>query len=292
MDELKTLRGLNVLVTGAASGIGRQLSRDLFWQERCNLLLLDRNRERLELLKDELSPHTGTAPARGREEPWVKAIACDVSSAQSVQEMAAQITPFGVDVLVNNAGIAHIGPFEKMQFEDFARVVEVNLLGTVRVTHALLPKLLESPRPFIVNLASLAGLLAAPGMCAYATSKAGIVGFSSTLALEFEGRVGVATICPSFVKTDIAQHALLSEGAIDAGRAETAGAMNAFLSVVGSNPRKTSDAVIRAIKKNKRLVLVNPDAYLLYYTNWFFPGLSNVVVTGIFRQLTRLGIID
>jgi short-subunit dehydrogenase len=159
------------------------------------------------------------------------------------------------------------------------------------VTHALLPKLLQSPRPFIVNVSSLAGLLAAPGMCAYATSKAGIVGFSSSLALEFEGRVGVATICPSFVKTDIAQHALLSEGAVEAGRAETAGAMNAFLSVVGTNPRKVSAAVIRAVKKNKRLVLVNPDAYMLYYLHRFLPWLGDALVARVYRRLLKAFLI-
>jgi NAD(P)-dependent dehydrogenase (short-subunit alcohol dehydrogenase family) len=179
-----------------------------------------------------------------------------------------------------------------MEPRDFEKVIAVNLLGAIRMTKAVLPKLLQSQHAFIVNVASMAGLKGAPGMCAYAASKFGIVGFSEALAAELEGRAGICTVCPTFIKTNIARNALFAPEIAGSERAEKVGAMNTILSMVGSNPRKVSQIIIRSIKERKRLVLVNPDAYFLYYLNRFFPALSDTLVSMAYRRMLQAGVID
>lgn len=285
MNELPSLRDFSVLITGASSGIGRQLARELFWEERCNLLLLDQDSSGLETLKDELC---GGAPAH----PSVEIYVCDISSSSSVEAFLAELGRKKVDVLVNNAGLLHVGLFEKMEPQDFERVVNTNILGTLRVTRALLPRLLESHRPFIVNVASMAGLIGAPGLCAYAASKFAIVGFSQALAHELKGRAGVCVVCPTLVKTDLAANALPGREGSAEERARRAELMKAVLSAMGANPSKVCRAVIRSIKSRKRLVLINPDAHLLYYLNRFFPAFSDFFISKAYEKIRKMGLME
>ncbi len=260
----------SVLVTGAASGIGRRLAQDLYWNEKCRLILVDIDAAELGILKDELEP--------SGEGDRITAIVCDISSDDSVAALVKAVGPRRLDVLVNNAGIARLGSFERTAFADFERVVLVNLLGTARLTKAFLPRLLESGGGFIVNVASMAGLVSAPGMSAYVASKFGIVGFSEALHAELGDRVGVGVVCPTFVRTNIAKDA--------------PGNADSVLDAVGSKPAKVSAAIIRAIKERKKLVLVNADAYLFYYLNRFFPNVSETVVSAGYKMLVASGVVE
>ena len=265
-----SLKDKTVLVTGAASGIGRQLALDLYWDEKCRLILVDVDAEGLEVLKNELEPEEDG----GR----VTAHVCDIGSAESVAALVTAVGGRPLDVLVNNAGVTHLGSFEHTEFSDFERVVRVNLLGTARLTKSFLPSLLAGTEPFIVNVASMAGLVSAPGMSAYVASKFGVVGFSDALHAEIGSRVGIGVVCPTFVRTNIAKGAH--------GKADS------FLGAVGSDPKKVSAAVIRTIKERKRLVLVNADAYLFYYFNRFFPSLSETMVRAGYKVLLATGVIE
>jgi short-subunit dehydrogenase len=291
--KVKSLDGMHVLVTGAASGIGKQLAADLLIEEGCNLILVDQNYSRLQTLRSELASAavSRSAGAKTPSDPRTVSIHyCDIGSRVSVQAFLADLGERQVDILVNNAGIAQVGSFEQADMDDIERIVEVNLLGTLRLTKALLPRILVSERGFIVNVASLAGLMASPGMSAYAASKAGIVGFSASLEIELDGQAGVCAVCPAFVKTNIAHNALLTEPAQD--RVERLSAMNAALERMGAEPEKVSRAVIRAVKENRRLVLVNADARLLHLLHRFFPALSRAVVSQAYRKMVNEGLVD
>lgn len=267
---LSALKDKAVLVTGAASGIGRQLASDLYWNEKCRLILVDIDAGELGVLKNELEP--------AGEGDRVEVFVCDIAAQDSVDRLAEAVGSRQLDVLVNNAGVAHLGSFEHTPFSEFERVVRTNLLGTARLTKALLPCLLKSDGGFIVNVASMAGLVGAPGMSAYVASKFGIVGFSDALHGELGSRVGIGVVCPSFVRTNIIKGA--------------AGSAASFLGTVGSKPAKVSAAIIRTIKERKRLVLVNADSYLLYYFNRFFPSLSETLVAVGYRMLIAAGVVE
>lgn len=289
---MEPLRDRSVLITGAASGIGRRLAHELFWREKCRLLLVDRDLPGLETVKNELDPDDPPEGPAGRRPagPRVEVFRCDVSSSADVRALDAALGERPVDVLVNNAGIFYLGHFEKMEMEDFERVVEVNLLGAARMTRALLPRLLRSPAAFIVNVSSVAGLMGAPGMCAYAASKAGLIGFSRALAGELEGRVGVCVICPTFVKTGIADNALIAGGAPDRGfKVE---AMNMLLSVVGSDARRVAKAIAGAVRERKKFVLVNPDAHALYYLERMLPAPTRFLVDKAYGKIRDMGLFE
>ncbi|MEK7859363.1 MAG: SDR family NAD(P)-dependent oxidoreductase [Elusimicrobiota bacterium] len=270
MSVRADLKDRTVLVTGAAAGIGRRLSQDLFWNEGCRLILVDIDAEELAVLKDELEPEG--------EGDRVEARVCDIASEDAVEKLARALGQRRLDVLVNNAGIAQLGSFEHTSFKSFEHVIQVNLLGTARLTKALLPCLLKSPSAFIVNVASMAGLVGAPGMSAYVASKFGLVGFSDALHAELGERVGIGVVCPTFVATGIAKDA--------------PGMADSFLGAVGSKPEKVAGAIIRTIKQRQRLVLVNPDAYALYYLHRFFPGLSETLVTAGYKMLKAAGVVE
>ncbi len=270
MSAPVSLKDKTVLVTGAASGIGRRLAQDLFWDEKCRLILVDNNAPELSIIKEELEP--------AGEGDRVEAFVCDIASDESVAALAAAVGDRRLDALVNNAGITHLGSFEQTSFSDFERVVQVNLLGTARLTKAFLPHLLRGKEGFIVNVASMAGLVGAPGMSAYVASKFGVVGFSEALHAELGSRLGVGVVCPTFVRTNIVKDA--------PGRAES------FLNAVGSKPAKVSKAIIRTIKERHKLVLVNPDAYFFYYLNRFFPNLGESVVSAGYKMLKATGVVE
>lgn len=273
------LQGLTALVTGAASGIGRRLCLDLWVREGCALRLVDRDAAGLATLDEELRR---AAPADGRA---LSVHVVDVASTPNVCSLAAALGDGPLDILVNCAGILSMGPFEMARLEDLERVVDVNLLGTLRVTRALLPRLLASPRAFIVNVASAAGLVGAPGMAAYSASKFGVVGLSDALRLELDGRVGVCAVCPTRIRTEIVRRASMAgpEAVHEARRAE----MGRLLEEGGASPEKVSRAIVKAIAKGKRLVLVNPDAYLIRTMDRFFPGLTRWIVARLSRRLLR-----
>ncbi len=274
------IKNNHVFITGASAGIGRQLALDLAIKEGCRLTLLDRDLEGLEQLRAEIK-------ARGTSEAAVNLIRCDVASPAGIAAARSATNGEAIDILINSAGIFYSGAFEAMKIEDFAQLIDVDLMGTVRITHALLPQIKRT----IVNISSLAGLIGSPGMCAYSTAKFGIVGFSQALGAELKGRIHVCTVCPSFVKTDIAKNTLFNDDSGGPPREQTVAEMNKLLNKIGSDPEKVSKIVIKAIGQRKKLVLINPDAYFIYYINKLMPGASGALIRGVYNTLIKKGII-
>ena len=278
------LRGQHVLVTGAASGIGRALAEELLLRSGAHLDLVDVDAERLELVAHELREHAAQTGVRGK----IVAHVSDVASGESVAALAERLRGQRVDVLVNCAGVLAVGPFTATAMADFERTVAVNFMGTVRVTHALLPHLLESPHAFVVNVASAAGLVGAPGMSAYSASKFALVGFSEALRVELAGRVGVLTVCPSLVRTNIVSAAthVASKAAESAG---SRGRLAELVQALGADPAKVAAAIVRAIERRERLLLVNPDTHLLDLVRRVSPALTEALVLRGYRWLQRTG---
>ena len=188
------LSNKTVLITGAARGIGQALAVACA-REGAHVLgvdltvgALDATRRRVESL--------------GRR---FNGFACDVANPDGVQRLIEDAERVGgFDVLVNNAGVAPSGPFAPRAFDEWARTLQVNLVGLMRLTHAALPHLRSRYRAHVVNIASLSGKVGSPGLVAYAASKHGVVGFSAALGAElaFEGAsVGVSCICPTMTTT-------------------------------------------------------------------------------------------
>jgi NAD(P)-dependent dehydrogenase (short-subunit alcohol dehydrogenase family) len=179
-----TLAGTRILVTGAASGLGAALS-DAFAVEGA------------EVLRTDLAPD----PETGRLRLDITSEADWASAAEHVRR-----TWGGLDVLVNNAGVAGGGRIELCDLDEWRWLIEVNLLGVVRGTRAFLPMLKERPGGRIVNVASLAGLVHPAGMGSYNAVKAAVVAFTETTGHELASSGGTAhAVCPSYFRTNLTE---------------------------------------------------------------------------------------
>jgi NAD(P)-dependent dehydrogenase (short-subunit alcohol dehydrogenase family) len=192
-----SIRGLHVLVTGAASGIGRATALELA-RRGASISLADID-EHGALEVASIARRTGAT---------ARAYAVDMAKPDGVRGLAVSVVRDGgpVDVLVNNAGVAVVAPFLRTTEEDWRWVEAVNLRGPIELTRALLPEMVRRGRGHVVMVASLAGLVGAPGMVAYTTTKFALVGFAEALRLEAQpSGVGVTVVCPGFVRTNLAK---------------------------------------------------------------------------------------
>ena len=182
------LQGRRILITGAASGIGRKTA-ELFAAEGAALTLLDRDREGL------------AGIARGTHSLAAEAdVAQEASVARAVEEGAAAMG--GIDGIVNAAGIVIRGSVADVGIAAWQRVLDVNLTGTYIVVRCSLPWLKKAPFATIVNIASGQGLVPnTPNMTAYAASKGGVVNLTRALAAELAPDVRVNSVCPGMVDT-------------------------------------------------------------------------------------------
>jgi len=181
------------IITGAAQGIGRRTA-ELLAERGYKLALID------------LREPTGTVQAIEGLGGKILAYTGDITHEETVADFARQVfARYGrADVLVNNAGISLICPAEETSAADYRRVIEVNLVAPVLLARIFGKKMLEAGQGSIINVASVAGLVAVSDRAAYNTSKHGLIGLTRTLAAEWGGRgVRVNAVCPGWVKTEM-----------------------------------------------------------------------------------------
>lgn len=184
-----------IVITGAGSGLGRALALE-YARAGARVAVLDRDAETAAAVGVEVEAAGGKALV----------LECDVTDGDSVTAAATAIGRgwHGLDVLVNNAGIAGSGTVVDTSEADWRRILEVNLFGVVAVTRAFVPAMIRAGAGHVINIASAAGFASPPGVAAYNVSKAGVISLSETLRLELAPHgVGVSVACPSFFKTNL-----------------------------------------------------------------------------------------
>ena len=185
-----------VIVTGGARGIGRAIALS-FVREGAKVALVDVDKEKLEVLKNEI----------GKEKGKVIAIPCDITKSAEVKAMVNQVQKaFGrIDILVNNAGIIRRGTIETVTEEDWDRVIEVNLKGTFNCCKAVAAIMKQQGYGKIINVSSIAGkmgdITSAPG---YGPSKAGVDALTKTLARQLASYgINVNGVAPHAIETEM-----------------------------------------------------------------------------------------
>ncbi len=260
---MRGFSGKRALVTGAASGLGRALAKALA-ERGADVALLDLDEEGLRRTAEMVE-------ARGRR---CLAHLVDVSDWDAMRAVAEDVGEAwgGVDLLVNNAGIGLGGELVDVPVEEMRRIVDVNLMGEIYGCKLYLPGMIERGEGHIVNVASLSGLVVLPLHLPYALTKFALVGFSEALWIELKRRgIGVTMVCPGAMRTAIMESAKVygSEGsaALNARRWQRT------LEALGKTPEKVAAMTLRAVERERFLVLTGPEAHLLYRMKRLAPGL-------------------
>jgi len=241
------------VVTGAASGIGEALARQLAeWGS--NLVLVDRDAARLAEVAD------GIRTAR----PGLAIDTCvvDLSDDDATGRLAETLATEHPEttLLINNAGVALGGRFDQVTLEEFDWVMAVNFRAVIRLTHALLPALKAHPGAHLVNVSSVFGIFAPAGQAAYAASKFAVRGFSEAVRHELaENGIGVTVVHPGGIKTRIAESARTGSGVsveeYERGRKQ-------FAKLLTIDPATAAAQIVDAIEKRRPRLLIGWSAKL------------------------------
>ena len=193
------LKGKNVIVTGATRGIGREIALTLA-QNGANIAMNYRN------LNSEVEDLINEIKSFGVD---ALAIKCDVSITEEVDNFVKEVKSHynTIDVLVNNAGITKDGLILRMKEEDFDDVLDVNLKGTFNTTKSVSSIMVRQKYGKIINISSVVGIAGNAGQCNYAASKAGVIGFSKSVARELASRnINVNVVAPGYINTDMTKN--------------------------------------------------------------------------------------
>lgn len=193
---MKLLEGKVALVTGGSKGIGKGIAR-IFAQQGAQVAFTYlSSAESAEAFEKELA----------EEGAKVHGYRSDASDFEAAQDLVAQVVQDlgGLDILVNNAGITKDNLLMRMTEEDFDKVMQVNLKSIFNLTKAVQRTMLKARKGSIINISSVVGLKGNPGQANYAASKAGIIGFSKSVALELGSRnIRCNVVAPGFIETEM-----------------------------------------------------------------------------------------
>lgn len=194
---MQLLQGKKAIITGATAGIGKEMAL-LFAEQGASVALIGTNRERAEQVLSQLEAH------KKNPEQQFTTLILDVSHKADVDTaMQKLLADWGaIDILVNNAGMTIDGLLLKMKEEDWDRVIAVNLKSVYNFCQALIRSMIKARSGKIINVSSVVGLTGNAGQANYAASKAGMIGFTKSLAQEVASRgICVNCIAPGFIKT-------------------------------------------------------------------------------------------
>ncbi len=234
-----------IILTGASSGIGKGLALRLIKDHGCNIIGIARNEKKLQAVKDELG-YLGEkfiyySLDVSVKENWIKL-------AEELKEKNIQI-----DVLINNAGVLpKFDTFMNYSEDDINSAMAINFFSAVYSMNSLMPLLLNSKSPGVINIASSAALCSLAGTSFYSASKAALKSFTDAVREEYRGRCYIGLFCPGFTKTDIFRNQTKS----------TSQAQKA-MDFVSTNCDKMVDLIIEGMWKKKAGRVLGVDAKLM-----------------------------
>lgn len=243
-----------VWITGASSGIGKALALELS-QHDCKLILSSRREDALNEVKSQC-----------KQPDNVAVLPLDLADYQNMKPIAEKgISCFGkVDLLINNGGISQRSPIIETSIDVDKKLMEVDYLGTVALTKALLPHFMNQKSGQFVTVTSLMGKFASPYRSGYCGAKHALHGFFDALRLEHEkDGISVTLICPGFVNTDIARNALIGNGNKQNSQDEA--------TEKGLPVNVFAKRMLKAIYKKKFEVYIGKKEVLGIYLKRYFP---------------------
>ncbi len=279
---MKSFENKVAAVTGAGSGIGRALACALA-RQGCQLALADVNTEGL----------AETAALVRKLGVEVTETRVDVADRDAVHAWAEQVVlDHGrVNLVFNNAGVAHAGTVDGSDYSEYEWIMNINFWGVVYGTKAFLPHLKASGEGHVVNVSSVFGLFAQPGMSAYNATKFAVRGFTESLRQELDmENCGVSASCvhPGGIRTNIARTARMNDSLAKVTGQESSRARQQFNDqLLRTSPERAADVILRGVLKDNRRILIGADAWALDGMQRLLPTLYQRLVTGSMRLAAK-----
>jgi dehydrogenase/reductase SDR family member 7B len=256
-------QGRVVWITGASSGIGEALAK-AFWQQGASLVLAARRTNELDRVKTALGNRPGQL---------VMVLAMDLSDTSGAESWVHQVTgTFGrIDVLVNNAGVSQRSYAAETPMDVDRRIMEINYFGTVALSKAVLPVMLEAQSGQIVVISSISGKFGFYLRSAYAASKHALHGFFESLRMEvWKQGLKVMIVCPGKIRTDISVNALKGDGSahgvMDPGQAS------------GKSPEDLAERIMRGLDRGEEEVFFGGPEMKAVWIKRYFPKLFSRLI--------------
>lgn len=250
------------VITGAASGIGAACAHAMAAQ---GAVIVG-----TDLRADMLAETKASVEAEGGK---MHTYLVDVADRDAMFDLAAEVEKHhgGADLILNNAGVAFGAPVAEMQLDDLKWLMDVNFWGVVNGTQAFLPHLIKKNSGHVANVSSIFGLISVPTQSGYNAAKYAVLGFTDALRHEMRGTdIGVSTIHPGGINTNIVRHARLPQG--PEAEIEREEAIERFAQFTMTQPDGAAKVIIKGVKKNKARILIGPDAHVVDWIKRLFPS--------------------
>src|SRR3984893_16492599 len=276
---MTAIRGAAAAVTGAASVIGRALALE-FAARGCDLALADSDEAGLQSVAAEI------AKAHSQKITVHRVDVGDPRQIEAFAQAAIAGHP-GLNIVVNNAGVALLGQFNEIDQAQMDWLMNINFWGVVHSTRAFLPHLARQSEAHIVNLSSIFGIIAPPGQTAYAAAKFAVRGFSESLRHELamaKSPIRLSVVHPGGVATNIARNSRTGVGMTD--NARRAQSIERFDKVAKTTPAAAALRIIQGIEKNAPRILIGNDARFMDLLQRFRPGTYWAVLAKPIEKMT------
>ena len=278
---MKSLRNQVAAITGAGSGIGRALAIQLA-NEGCHLALADIDSDGL----DQTCQLLANQPVK------VTRQTLNVADEKAVYAWAEQVVADHgqVNLVINNAGVALSGTVAGLSLDDYRWIMDINFWGVMYGSKAFLPKLEAAGQGHIVNISSVFGLASQPLMSGYNASKFAVRGFTESLRQDLEltdSCVSATSVHPGGIKTNIAKAARMDRSCEQATGVDRESATADFERLFINSPDKAAAMIIQAVQKNKRRVLIGPDAKVFDLLVRLLPSIYQRLFTAVVRHQGR-----
>ena len=272
MDKL-WMNNKTVIITGASGGMGKGVAEKLIKEHGCTVIGIARSEEKMQKVVEELGEYADKFSYQlfdvSKEENWLTFV--DYLKENKIHP----------DILINNAGILpKFDKFQNYSVKYIENAMNINFYSAVYSIHALLPLLLESPAPAIINIDSSAALMTLAGTSVYSASKAALKALSEALREELRGKCYVGIVCPGFTKTDIFRNQESSDD-----KAQKA------LNMVSTSCERMVKMIMRDIKSKRPLGVHGFDAAFMNYFGRIMPVQGGRLFSNVMK-ISKLPLFD
>jgi len=247
----------NILITGAASGLGKAIA-NLYASNGWHVLVVD--------IQDELGiEFVNDLNNSGQSAEYYH---CDIGHKQNFDDLAETISAKHecIDVLVNNAGVASAGTLASTTEAEWKKLIDLDLMSVIYGTMAMMPLLMRSKKAHIVSTASFAGVALMPGMMSYNVAKAGVIAFSETLQGEMTlHNIGVSVACPAFFQTNLVS-------SMTGSSEKTKSFVNKQMQTSNVSADDVARDIYKAVENNTFMVISHKESKRQYLIKRLFPN--------------------